>query len=307
MLDILIIGGSAAGTAAAVYAARAKMNFKLVAKELGGEVATSGEIGNYPGFNETTGIDLSQKFNDQLKFNNVDVENDVEIIKIKKQGDGFLVAGKDLNGQDKSFEAKSVIVATGVRPRHLNVPGEKELYQKGVSYCSTCDGPLFRNKTVATIGGGNSALESVLMLAGIAEKVYLINKNAELRGEQVYIDKVKQLKNVELISEANTTKIVGDPTVSGVDYQDPAGETKNIKVNGVFIHIGVIPNSDMIKDLGVTDKVGFAEVNLLMETKVPGLFAAGDVTNLPYNQIVIAAGQGTTAFLTAQNYINKLK
>ncbi|MDP3964660.1 MAG: FAD-dependent oxidoreductase [bacterium] len=305
MLDLIIVGGAAAGTGAAVYAARAKMNFKVIAHDLGGEVANSGEIGNYPGFNETNGIELSQKFNDQLKFNEIDVETGVMVEKIEKTGTHFIVRGKH-GTQDKSYEAKSVILATGVHPRHLGVSGEDNLYQKGVSYCSTCDGPLFRNKVVATIGGGNTALESILLLSNIAEKVYAINKNADFKGEAVYIEKVKQLKNVEIISEAQTTGFIGDQMLKEVEYKDKDGAAKKIEVSGAFVHIGIIPNTGMVVDLGVLEPGGFVEANLLMETKVPGLFAAGDVVNIPYNQISIAVGQGVTALLTAQSYINKL-
>ncbi|MBU0707621.1 FAD-dependent oxidoreductase [Patescibacteria group bacterium] len=303
MLDLIIIGGSATGTAAAVYASRAQINFKVIAKDLGGEVANSGEVGNYPGFNETNGIELSQKFNDQLKYNKVEPEVGVEVENITKEGGVFKVQAKE----GKSYEAKTIILATGVRPRHLKVPGEEELYQKGLSYCSTCDGPLFKNKIVTTIGGGNAALESILMMSGLAEKVYAINKNPEFQGEQVYIKKLETLDNVELIYNASTTKILGDQVVSGVEYKaTSSGETKTIETNGVFVHVGIIPNTEMVKDLNVLDKGGFVEVNNLMETKLSGFFAAGDVVNLPYNQIAISTGQGVTAFLTVQSYLNKL-
>lgn len=307
MFDLIIIGASAAGTAAAVYASRAQMNFKVLAKDLGGEVANSGEVWNYPGFDFITGVELSQKFNAQLAANKIEPEVGFEATAVEKTAAGFVVIGQDANGAEKRYEAKAVIVATGVRPRHLTVPGEHELYQKGLSYCTTCDGPLFRNKTVVTIGGGNSALESVLMLAGLCPKVYSINKNPEFKGEQVYIEKVKALPNVEIISNAKTTKILGDQRVSGVEYQDStSGETKSITADGIFVHAGILPNTDFLKGLDILTPAGFIDANLLMETKILGLFVAGDIVNIPYNQIAIATGQGVIALLTAQGYLNRL-
>lgn len=306
MYDLLILGGSAAGASAAIYAARAKLNFKVITKDLGGEVANSGEIGNYPGFNVTNGVDLSEKFAEQMRFNRVEVENGVVIESIARQGKTFQIATNNEAGQSKTYEAKAVILATGARPRHLNVPGEQEYYQKGLSYCTTCDGPLFRKKVVTTIGGGNAALESILMMSGLASKVYSININHQFNGESIYIEKVKNLPNVELISSAQTITIVGKASVGGVEYLDKVSGTKKvIDTQGVFIHIGILPNTGMVKELGVTDKLGFVEVNTRMQTVVPGFFAAGDIVNIPYQQITIATGQGVTALLSAQAYLNK--
>ena len=306
MYDLLIIGGSAAGASAAIYAARAKLNFKVITKDLGGEVANSGEIGNYPGFNVTNGVELSEKFAEQMRFNQIDIETGVYIERIVRNGKTFVVTTKDDSEQSKTYEAKAIILATGARPRHLGVPGEQEYYQKGLSYCTTCDGPLYRQKIVTTIGGGNSALESILMMSNLASRVYSININPEFTGEKVYIEKVKNLPNVVLIPNAQTTTIVGNAAVSGVEYFEKAsGDKKVIETQGVFIHIGIIPNSDMAKDLGVTNKFGFIEVDTHMQTAVPGFFAAGDVVNVPYQQIAIATGQGTTALLSAQAYLNK--
>ena len=167
--DLIIVGGSAAAATAGIYAARRKLKFKIISKDFGGEVSTSGEIGNWPGMSETNGIELAEKFKEHLDFYKADMEEGIEVVSIKKQEDGFLI-----NTKSGDYNASAVIVATGVHPRSLNVPGEKEFRNKGVSYCTTCDGPLFKDKTVATIGGGNSALEAALLLADIAAKVYLI-------------------------------------------------------------------------------------------------------------------------------------
>lgn len=307
MYDLIIIGGSAAGTSAAIYAARAKLNFKIVAEDLGGEVINSGGVDNYLGFNETTGVELSQKFCAQLDHNQINVEVGFEVQQVMKLDQGYRVIGRDASLKTIEYESKTVILASGVRPRYLNVPGEKELYQKGLSYCTTCDGPLFKNKIVTTIGGGNSALESILMMRNLATRVYSINKNPEFKGEQVYIDKVKADPKVELIHDAATVQIIGDGKVTAVEYTDKAsGRLQRVDTDAVFVHIGIIPNTEMVKDLGILDPAGFVIADQLMASKLPGLFAAGDVVNIPYNQIIIAAGQGAIASLAAQTYLHRL-
>lgn len=303
MLDLIIVGGSAAGTAAAVYSARRKLNFKVVAADLGGEVAKSGEVENYPGINHITGVELSKKFNEQLEYNNVDVEVGVFVESITQIDGGFSVIGK-YGSEEKTYEAKAVIVATGAEPRKLGVPGEEEFNHKGVTYCTVCDGPLFRGKTTVTIGTGNSALESALMMAEIADKHYVIAKHPEFRGEQVLIDKVKEHKNIEVIYEGLTNKIEGDGLVGKVTYEKD-GMDHSIDVQGVMVHIGMIPNSSFI-DIAEKTPKGNIIVDRMCATSVPGLYAAGDVTDVPYWQIGIAAGMGITAALSAISYLNTL-
>lgn len=320
--DLIIVGGSAAATAAGIYAARRNLNFKIISKDFGGEVATSGEIGNWPGINKTDGVTLSQQFKDHLKFYNVEPEEGVEVEKITKQVDGlFCLTAKsgesvkmaseklsDFQGSTLKCDylAKAVIVTTGVHPRELNAPGEKEFRNKGVSYCTVCDGPLFSGRVTATIGGGNSALESALMLADISTKVYVINKNPSFKGEQVLIDNLLTKKNVEIIYNANTEGFVGDSFLTGLKYTDQSGKHE-IKVDGAFVHIGMIPNSYVVSSDVQKNNFGEIMVNKNCETNIPGLYAAGDVTDVPFKQIVIAAGQGTTALLSAVNYLNRLK
>lgn len=330
MFDLIIIGGSAAATAAGIYAARRGLNFKIITKDFGGEVATSGEIGNWPGINHTDGIALAVQFKEHLKFYNVTPEEGVEVEKITKQEDGnFCITARPgpdvdmmLNDRDKGddqkstpstsalgrcdYIAKAVIIATGVHPRELNIPGEKEFRNKGVSYCTVCDGPLFKGKITAVVGGGNSALESGLMLADIASKVYMINKNPEFKGEKVLLDNLKTKKNVEIIYGANTKQITGDKFVSGLKYSDQAGEHE-LKIDGIFVHIGMIPNSNIVPDGVQKNNFGEIVVSKNCETNIPGLYAAGDVTDVPFKQIVIAAGQGTIALLSVVNYLNRLK
>lgn len=305
MVDLVIIGGSAAATAAGIYASRRKLNFLIVSEDFGGEVATSGEILNYPGFAATNGIELAEKFREQLTANGVTPELSVRIESIRRCDDGtFELKGKKIS-TPISYEAQAVIVTTGVHPRLLGVPGEKEYRGKGVSYCTTCDGPLFKQKTVVTIGGGNSALESALMLAEIASHVTLITINPELKGEQVLIDKVVANPKVSVVYSATTARIEGEQVVKSAVYVDAQGAEQRVDTQGVFIHIGMIPNSDLVPAEVKRNAFKEIEVSMKCETSVPGLFAAGDVTAIPYKQIAIAAGQGVTAALSAIEYLNK--
>ncbi len=203
------------------------------------------------------------------------------------------------------YDAKAVIVATGVHPKKLGVPGEEEYRNKGVTYCTTCDGPLFEGKVTTVIGGGNAALEAALMLSDIAAQVYIINKNAQFKGEQVLIDNLQAKKNVQIIYNAMTTKIVGEQFVTAVQYTDKDGKNLEIKTDGVFVHIGNIPNSFMFPAEVKKTPFGEVIVDAAMATNVPGLFAAGDVTDVAFKQIVIAAGHGCIAALSAVQYLNR--
>lgn len=323
MLDLLIIGGSAAATAAGIYAVRRNLNFKMVSKDFGGEVATSGEIGNWPGITETDGLELTRKFKEHLEYYGIKPETGVWVEKVRRYDDGsFCVATKQKkepktgekiheseNGTPMcDYRARTVLVATGVHPRTLDIPGEKEFRKKGVTYCTTCEGPLFKDKITATIGGGNSALESTLMMTKIAKKHYLITENPELEGDGILIEKVKNLKNVEIIYSAWTTEVFGDNFVRGLRYKDRnSGKETQLDVEGIMIHIGMIPNSGMVPEEVKKNEYGEIAVNIKGETNVPGLYAAGDVTNIPFKQIVIAAGQGAAAALAAVEYLNRLE
>ena len=317
MFDLIVIGGSAAATSAGIYAARRGLNFKIITKDFGGEVATSGEIGNWPGVIQTDGITLANQFKEHLKFYGVIPEEGVEVDEIVKQNDGYFCiktktdSRSDLKESSQGptlncdYLAKSVIVATGVHPRELNVPGEKEFRNKGVSYCTVCDGPLFGGKITAVIGGGNSALEAGLMLADLSSKVYVINKNQMFKGDQILIDNLKAKKNVEIIYGAKTTQITGEQFVTSLKYEK--NNEQEIMVDGIFVHIGMIPNSNIVPDGVNKNNFGEIIVNKNCETNIPGLYAAGDVTDVSFNQIVIAAGQGCIATLSAVNYLNRQK
>ena len=312
MFDLIIIGGSAAATSAGIYAARRGLSFKIVTKDFGGEVATSGEIGNWPGIPNTDGITLANQFKEHLKFYNVIPEEGVEVDRIIKNENGtFLIKTK--SGND--YSTKAIIVATGVHPRELNIPGEKEFRNKGVSYCTVCDGPLFGGKITAVIGGGNSALEAGLMMADISSKVYVINKNLEFKGDKILLDNLKTKNNVAIIYGAETKEIIGEQPartaegvqsggfVTGMKYEKE--REYEIRVDGIFVHIGMIPNSNIVPAEAQKNNFGEILVNKNCETNIPGLYAAGDVTDIPFKQIVIATGQGATALLSAVQYLNK--
>jgi len=313
MLDLVIIGAAAAGCSAAVYAARRNLNFVVLSKDIGGEVALSGDVDNWPGTIHTTGVQLADDFHKHALSYNVKFENGLEVTDIVQEKNHHVVVARDYSGNEKRFETKTVLIGSGIHPRNLSVQGEAEFKGRGVTYCTVCDGPLFKNKTTCTIGAGNSALESALMMGTIASKVYLITKFPNTtetnggfpKGENIFIDKVKALPNVEIIYEADTKEIIGDKLVTGVKYKEAkASEPKEIAVQGVMIHVGNIPNSSFAKNIGKTP-TGEIETNKIGETNIPGIFAAGDVTNIPYKQISISAGLGVTAVLAAIDYINR--
>ncbi len=314
LYDLVIVGGSAVGTAAAVYAARRNLKFVVVTKDLGGEVALSGDVDNWPGIVHTTGVALAADFAKHMESYHVPIDNSHEVTSIAPEKKHFLIEAIDDTGKKKTYRTKAVILGSGIHPRAMGIPGEAELKGKGVTSCTVCDGPLYKGKTTATIGGGNSALESALMMAGIAQKVYLITKypnTPEAKGgfppgENILIDKVKTLPNVEIIYGATTTEILGTDAVSGLRYTDAAGAKQEIAVQGVMIHIGVIPNSDFIQCVK-KNPLKEIEIDPLCRTSAPGIFAAGDVTNVPFKQIAIAAGHGVTAALSAIDYLNRWK
>ncbi len=301
--DLIIIGGSAAGVAAAIYAARRALNFVILTGDIGGEVLLSGEIENYPAIVHTDGVEMTKRYTEQLDYYNVERELETFVEHIEK--DGSLVrVHATYRGEKKEYYGKAVIIATGVKPRHLEIKGEKELYQKGVTYCTVCDGPLFKKKITATIGTGNSALESALMMADIATQHYVLIKYKEFRGDTILINKLKAKSNVIIIPEATTTEIIGDTKVQQLIYTNAHNESHTIDVQGIFVHIGMTPQSSFASLIEKTPS-GNIIADRLCRTNIEGVFAAGDVTDIPYQQIVIASGQGATAALAAIEYINK--
>jgi len=296
----IIIGASAAGISSAIYLKRQNLNFLIIAKDLGGEMALSGIVENYPGFPETNGVELTQKFKEHLEKYKIEPIYE-EVVASEKINNHFLV-----KTNKNSYQTKTIIIATGSNPKKLNIPGEEKFYHRGVSYCYVCDLPLFKNKVVAIVGGGNSANEGGIMGSRICQKVYVITKNPYMKGDKVLIDELKSKPNVKIIYNALTQEIYGDEFVKGLKYLDQTtGEVKDLKVDGVFIHIGLKPNTDFVpNDWGIKNEYGEIIVNELCQTKIPGVFAAGDVTNIPHKQIGIAVGQGIIAALEVIRYLN---
>jgi thioredoxin reductase (NADPH) len=299
LYDSIVIGASAAGMSAGIYLKRQKLNFLILAKDIGGEMALSGIVENYPGFPLTNGVELTQKFKEHLEKYEIEPVME-EVIKIEKENFFKVITTKN------EYLSKTIIIATGSNPKKLNIPGEKEFYHKGVSYCSVCDMPLFNKKIVAIIGGGNSALESGILASKICQKAYIINKNPKFKGDKVLFEEVSKKENVEIIYNALTQEIYGDEFVKGIKYLDQnTGEIKNLKVDGVFIYIGLKPNTDFVPDeWQIKNEYGEIIVNELCQTKIPGIFAAGDVTSIPHKQIGIAVGQGIIAALEVVRYLN---
>jgi alkyl hydroperoxide reductase subunit F len=302
MYDLVIIGGGPAGMTAAVYAARKKLNALLISKDVGGQVNWTLGIENYMGYQIIEGPELIKKFEEQVKQFPIDMKIGEEVSSLSQISGGFEVktAGGDI------YQAKAAIIVTGKRPRPLDVPGEEKLRGRGVTYCATCDGPLFADMKVAIIGGGNSALEAVDDMVKIAGHVYLVSLTP-LTGDQVLIDRVKGASNLTMFLEHEVMEITGENLVDGIRIRDlKTKQERELEVGGVFIEIGLMPNSDLVKGVVALNRIGEIEVNCYSATNVPGLFAAGDVTSVPEKQIVVAAGEGAKAALQAHRYLQRL-
>jgi alkyl hydroperoxide reductase subunit F len=302
MYDLMIIGAGPAGMTAAVYAARKKLNTILLSKDVGGQVNWTLGVENYMGYQFVEGAELMKKFEEQVKQFPIEVKTGQAVQSLTKISGGFeaVVAG------GKEYQTKAVIVASGKRPRPLNVPGEEKLKARGVTYCAICDGPLFASMKVAVIGGGNSALEAADDMVKIADHIYLVSLT-QLTGDQILIERVKNAKNLTIFLEHEVLEIVGDKMVEGIKIRDlKSKQEKNLEVAGIFIEIGLIPNSDFAKEVAPLNHLGEIKINCSNETGVAGLFAAGDVTNVPEKQIVVAAGEGAKAALQAHHYLQRL-
>jgi alkyl hydroperoxide reductase subunit F len=300
MYDLIIIGAGPAGITASVYAARKRMKLLVITRDVGGQTAWSGDIENYTGYQFITGPDLTSKFEEHMKKHGIGAKENEEVVELKKKGD--IVSIKTDKG---SYEARTVIVASGKRSKELNVPGEKEFKNRGLTYCATCDGPLFGGKDVAVIGGGNSALDATLQLMKIAKHVYLINVASSLTGDKVMQEKVENNNKVAILNKSRVTAVLGDKLVSGIRVKEGEKE-KTIPLQGVFVEIGLIPNTVFAGDLDRNEKEEI-KVNSYNETNIPGIFAAGDVTDIPEKQIIIAAGEGAKAALSVFKYLARKK
>jgi len=302
MYELIIVGAGPAGMTAAVYAARKRINTLLLSKDLGGQPLWTAGIENYMGFQFIEGPELMLKFEEQVKQFPIEQEIGQGAVALSR-GDGEFEIRTD---KDESYQAKAVIIASGKRPRQLNVPGEDNLKGRGVSYCAICDGPLFADERVAVIGGGNSALEAADDMVKIAEHVYLVS-TTPLTGDQILIDRAKDAASLTIFLEHEVMAIEGSSRVEGIRIRDlKSGEERKIDVGAVFVEIGLIPNSAFAKGITKLNEFDEIEVNCACETGIPGLYAAGDVTNVPEKQIVVAAGEGAKAALGAHRYLQRL-
>jgi alkyl hydroperoxide reductase subunit F len=302
--DVLIVGGGPAGAAAAVYAARKGIRVGVAAERFGGQVNDTMSIENYISVLETDGPKLAAALEAQVRHYNVEIMNLQRASQIVPAAQaGGLTEVHMANGG--VLKAKSVILSTGARWRNVNVPGEAEYKNKGVAYCPHCDGPLFKGKRVAVIGGGNSGVEAAIDLAGIVQHVTLVEFADALKADAVLVNKLKSLANVTIHANAQTTEITGDGSkVNGLSYKDRATDAvHHIALEGVFVQIGLVPNTEFLKGTLELSKFGEIVVDAKCHTSVPGVFAAGDVTTVPYKQIVIAAGEGAKAALSAFDYL----
>lgn len=304
MYDIIVIGAGPAGLTAGIYASRKKLKTLVVSKDLGGQAAISGDIENYLGYSVISGPELTQKFREHVQnFPDLEIKEGLEVVDLRTHGAGCFDV-KTSDGQ--IFHARCLIIATGKRPRLLGIKGEKEFLGRGVATCAVCDAPLFKDKIVAVVGGGNSALDAILTLTKFASKVYSVNLNPELKGDETLKQNVLNLGNVEIISNTETTRVLGDKLVTGFEIKDKSTlQTRTLEVQGVFVEIGYIPNVDFDK-VTAKNEGGEIIVNKDLKTSLSGVFAAGDVNDLWGEQIIIAAGEGAKAAMRAAEYLGKL-
>jgi len=298
MLDLIIIGAGPAGITATVYAARKRMELLVITGDIGGQAAWSGDIENYTGYQFISGPELVLKFEEHMRKYGSALRENEKVTNLEKIKEKIVVR------TDKGvYEAKTAIIASGKRSRELNVLGEKEFKNKGISYCATCDGPLFSGKKVAIIGGGNSALDAALQLIKIAKQVYIINNSAELSGDAVMQEKLSQDSRVIVFNNAKVTAITGDKFVTGLRLEK-ADKEEELAVGGIFIEIGLVPNSEFATSLE-KNQLKEIKVDRYNQTSVPGIFAAGDVSDVTEKQIIIAAGEGAKAALRAFRYLSR--
>lgn len=301
MYDVIIIGSGPAGLAAAIYGKRAC--FKLLVLEKhpmsGGQILNTYEVDNYPGLPGLSGMELARKLREHADQMEVPFSQE-EVAKIEKSGQGYLVA------TDRgSYEARAIILAMGANHRKLMVPGEEELCGMGVSYCATCDGAFFRDKTVAVVGGGDVALEDALFLARICKKVYLIHRREELRGAKVLQERIRQTGNIEMRWNTQVEEILGEDAVSGLRiYDKKKGLCDTLPVDGIFIAVGITPNSQLARGLVDLDEKGYVKAGEDCGSSLPGIFAAGDIRTKQLRQVITAAADGANAIQSAEAYFH---
>ncbi len=296
--DLLILGAGPAGMTAGVYAARKQLRTVIVSKDIGGQTSWSSGIENYLGYLYITGPELVAKFEEHVRNFNLKMEFG-KVVKFA-HADTFVANTED----GREFQARAVIVATGKSPKMLNVPGEDEFRGRGVSYCPTCDAPLFSGFNVAVIGGGNSGFDAAIQLIKICPKVYIVEATSSLKADEVFIQRALAADNVEILVNTRVEEIIGNEMVTGVRCENiVTGEKRTLDVQGVFVEIGLSPNTGFLAGLLPLNEWGEIPVDCECRTGIPGLYAAGDVTNVAEKQIIIAAGQGATAALRAYDFL----
>ncbi|MDD3344930.1 MAG: FAD-dependent oxidoreductase [Candidatus Omnitrophica bacterium] len=295
--DLIIIGAGPAGITAGVYASRRRLDFLIISPDVGGQAAWSGGIENYTGYQFITGPELAVKFQEHIRSYEAVLKEGEEAVSLLKDKGAFLVkTDKD------NYYARSVVIASGKRPKELGVPGEKEFKNRGLTYCAICDGPLFRDKDVVVVGGGNSALDAVLQMSGVARKIYVVNSAPSLAGDAVMRQKVGEAGNVTVFNAAQVVSVSGGKFVERVKIRNSAGESE-LQAQGVFVEIGLIPNSAFSREVE-KNAAGEIMVDARNQTNIPGIFAAGDVTDVPEKQIIVAAGEGAKAALGAFRFLS---
>jgi len=302
MYDLIIIGAGPAGMTAAIYAARRKIKFLILSLDVGGQMSWGSEIENYPGTTHTSGIELTRSFQEHMRVYGIKIKTE-EVASITKKGKKIVVKTKK-----SSYDSKAVIIASGKSPKKLNVLGEENLLGKGLSYCAACDAPIYKNKAVVIVGGGNSGLGAALFLSKYSKKVYLLEAMPKITGEAYLRDKVLKNRKIGVITGAKVKEILGKNFVTGFIYEKDGNE-KKIGVDGIFVEVGLITKADFVK----VKKNKWGEIMIFRSTKthdenltnVSGIFAAGDVTDIPAKQIVVAAGEGCKAALAAFDYIHR--
>lgn len=304
MENVIIIGGGPAGYTSAIYSARSLMNPLVFTGEIpGGQITLTDDLENYPGFPDgISGFEFYQKIDEQAKKFGARIKNEF-VTAVDLSSHPFkVVAG------DTEYQTKALIIATGSSPRKLNVPGEKEFTGKGVSYCATCDAFFFRNKHVAVIGGGNSALDEGIYLTRFASKVSIIHRRDKLRGDQILQDRAGNNEKIEFVLDSVVDEIIGRDSVDGLRLKDvKTGESRNFPIDGVFIFVGYIPNSQIFKGQLKLDQAGYLDANKKMQTSVEGVFAAGDIYDSIYRQVSTSCGSGAIAAIEAEKYVAELE
>jgi thioredoxin reductase (NADPH) len=307
MYDVIVIGGASAGLTAAMYASRQGLNTLIITKDIGGQALLTNDIENYPSFEHVGGFELMTRFEQQARNFGAQFVYE-EVSSVQKDETRYLTIK---TATDNQYDTRTIILAFGKTPRDLNVPGEKELMGKGISYCAVCDGPLFKNKTVSVIGNGESALEAAIYLKQLASKVNIIHRTDKPIGSEESLDLLQQGQhhsNVSFIANSIVKSINGGSKVESLTlFSSKTNSESKIAVDGVFVEMGYIAKTDIVKDLVQLNDNKEIVVDKYCATSYEGIFAAGDVTDVPYKQAVISAGQGAIAALSAYNYIQKLE